>query len=222
MRGVRPQTFCFELATYTQQAISKSEALAFVKEMITGRMDYDEATLLKIHRLVLNGIDRQNAGKYRQERVFITRSRHVPPNPLKVPSLMAEYFALYEFQKGQQHPALLAADMSKKLVTINPFIDGNGRTCRLVMNFLLMPAGFPITNISSERQHRSEYYDVLQAVQLEKDPDALRRFALQEMEASFFRYLNAVSVNLNPDEQHKGAYFFQRIAPLLTLEIEKE
>jgi Fic family protein len=197
------------------EVVNHHEALEFVKELIAGRIDYEERALLEIHRLVLNGIDRQNAGKYRRERVFITGSRHVPPNPLKVPDLMRAYFEYYEEQKAQQHPALLAADMSEKLVTIHPFIDGNGRTCRLVMNFLLMRAGFPITNISGEREHRTAYYDALQAVQLEQNPEAFQRFALQEMKLSFFRYLNAVSVNLNPDEQHKGAYFFQKIAPLV-------
>lgn len=197
------------------EVVNHHEALEFVKELIAGRVDYDENTLLEIHRLVLNGIDRQNAGRYRRERVFITGSRHVPPNPLKVPDLMRAYFAYYAEHKGEMHPALLAADMSEKLVTIHPFIDGNGRTCRLVMNFLLMRAGFPITNISGERQHRTAYYDALQTVQLEQDMDAFRRFALAEIKQACFRYLNAVSVNLNADEQHKGGYFFERIAPLL-------
>lgn len=200
------------------EVVNHHEALAFVKELIAGKTDYTEATLLEIHRLVLNGIDRQNAGHYRRERVFITGSRHVPPNPLKVPALMKTYFEYYEEQKNRLHPALLAADMSEKLVTIHPFVDGNGRTCRLVMNFLLMRAGFPITNISGERQHRTTYYDALQTVQLEQDSEAFRRFALAQIKEAFFRYLDAVSVNLNESEQHKGGYFFQRIRPLLSRE----
>lgn len=197
------------------EVINHHDALDFVKELIADEIDYTEATLLEIHRLVLSGIDRQNAGHYRRERVFITGSRHVPPNPLRVPDLMQQYFQYYKEQKKLLHPALLAADMSEKLVTIHPFVDGNGRTCRLVMNFLLMRAGFPITNISGERQHRTAYYDALQTVQLEQDMAAFRCFALQQIKGAFFRYLNAVSVNLNEDEQHKGEYFFRRIAPFL-------
>lgn len=200
------------------EVVNHKDALDFIKELIAGNLDFDESSLLEIHRLVLQGIDRSNAGLYRRERVFITGSRHVPPNPLKVPNLMQEYFEYYREQKGILHPTLLAADMSEKLVTIHPFVDGNGRTCRLVMNFLLMADGYPITNISGERQNRTAYYDALQTVQLQKNMDAFRVFALQQIKSAFFRYLNAVSVNLNPEEQHKGGYFFERIAHIVTTE----
>ena len=202
------------------EVVNHHEALAFVKELIAGNIDFDQSALLEIHKLVLSGIDRHNAGHYRRERVFITGSRYVPPNPLKVPDLMQAYFDYYQVHQDQMHPALLAADMSEKLVTIHPFIDGNGRTCRLVMNFLLMRAGFPITNISGERQNRTAYYDALQAVQLEQDVDAFKRFALQQIKHAFFRYLDAVAINLNEDEQHKGGYFFQRVAPFLSTDTE--
>jgi Fic family protein len=200
------------------EVVNHKEALDFIKELITGNRGFNELSLLEIHKLVLQGIDRSNAGLYRRERVFITGSRHVPPNPLKVPNLMQEYFDYYHQQKARLHPSLLAADMSEKLVTIHPFVDGNGRTCRLVMNFLLMREGYPITNISGERKNRSAYYDALQAVQLQQHTDAFRIFALQQIKSAFFRYLNAVSVSLHPEEQHKGGYFFKTIAPLLALD----
>ena len=56
------------------------------------------------------------------------------------------------------HPVELAAEMHERLVTIHPFIDGNGRTSRLVMNLILMQHGFPITNISGDKKNRYAYY----------------------------------------------------------------
>lgn len=73
--------------------------------------------------------------------MFITGTRYIPPNPLKIPQLIKEYFEYFEKNKEILHPVILAADMSEKLVTIHPFIDGNGRTSRLIMNLLLLQGG---------------------------------------------------------------------------------
>jgi Fic family protein len=67
-----------------------------------------------------------------------------------------------QVQNQTLHPVLLAAEMHERVVSIHPFIDGNGRTSRLVMNLLLMQYGYPIANISGDRENRFRYYDVLE------------------------------------------------------------
>lgn len=193
------------------EVINHHEALDYIKELAQGTLRYTEKELLKIHALILQGIDRHNAGFYRNERVFITGSRHVPPNPLKVPKLMEEYFQYFEANKNTMHPVILAADMSEKLVTVHPFIDGNGRTSRLVMNLLLMQAGYPITIISSEKNNRAAYYDALETVQLQRDTEIFHGFVLNSVKQTLCKYLDAVSINGSAEEQGKGGYFFQKI-----------
>jgi len=197
------------------EVINHNDALEYIKDLVQGHITYSEKELLKIHSFILQGIDRLNAGFYRHERVFITGSRHVPPNPLKVPNLMEEYFRYFSEHKDSEHPVILAADMSEKLVTIHPFVDGNGRTSRLIMNLLLMQAGYPITIISSEKNSRDDYYSSLETVQLQQDKDKFRIFVLCSVKQTLFRYLNAVSINGNSEEQGKGGYFFRKIQSIL-------
>lgn len=197
------------------EVVNHNDALEYIKELAQGKITYSEEQLLKIHSLILQGIDRHNSGFYRRERVFITGSRYVPPNPLKVPQLITEYFEYFEKNKEILHPVILAADMSEKLVTIHPFIDGNGRTSRLIMNLLLLQAGYPITIISSENKNRSEYYNSLQTVQLQENPEQFRLFILQSVKYMLFRYLDAVALNGEEEEQEKGLYFFEKIKPYI-------
>lgn len=197
------------------EVINHRDALEYMKEIAQKKIVYSEKELLEIHSLILRVIDTYHAGFYRRERVFITGTRYTPPNPLKVPQLMTEYFEYFERNKNILHPVILSADMHEKLVTIHPFINGNGRTSRLVMNLLLMQAGFPITIISSENNKRNEYYNSLKAVQLQEDTEKFRIFILQAVKSMLFRYIDAVSINGQKEEEGKGLYFFEKIEPFI-------
>ena len=87
------------------------------------------------------------------------------------------------------HPVVLAAEMHERLVTIHPFVDGNGRTARLIMNLILLQAGFPITNISSEDKNRLAYYDALEEAQIKLNKSAFIEFIFQQAVFSLKDYL---------------------------------
>ena len=75
---------------------------------------------------------------------------------------MDELFQWYEANKDSLHPVVLAAQMHEKFVSIHPFIDGNGRTARLLMNLILMQHGYPIANIKGDNDTRRRYYQTLE------------------------------------------------------------
>jgi Fic family protein len=77
---------------------------------------------------------------------------------------MEDYFLFYEQNLGRLHPVLLAAEMHERLVTIHPFIDGNGRTARLVMNLILWQHGYTTVNIKGGKKSRLAYYNALEKV----------------------------------------------------------
>ena len=79
---------------------------------------------------------------------------------------MEDYFLFYEEQRLLLHPIILAAELHERLVTIHPFIDGNGRTARLVMNLTLLQHGFPVTIIHGDTESRLAYYDALEKCNL--------------------------------------------------------
>lgn len=120
------------------EAINHSDAVDYIMDLVINKVELSEKILKEIHSLVLRGIDKENAGRYRQLNVRISGSSHLPPAHFIVPEKMDQYFSFYQNNKNVLHPIVLAADMHEKLVTIHPFIDGNGRTSRLVMNLILL------------------------------------------------------------------------------------
>ncbi|HAR42793.1 MAG TPA: cell filamentation protein Fic, partial [Bdellovibrionales bacterium] len=106
-----------------------------------------EKDILNIHRLFYYRIDKENAGKYRKVPVVITGTDFVPPVSSKVPGLMKTFIAKIPAMRKKLHPVTFAAKLHEELVNIHPFVDGNGRTARLLMNLALFQEGHTITVI---------------------------------------------------------------------------
>lgn len=144
------------------EAINHAEAISYLGKIIQNKTVFSERVLKEIHYLILKGIDRENAGVYRAIGVRISGSTHLPPEPYLLNPLMEEVFVYYKENKSILHPVILAAEMHERIVRIHPFIDGNGRTCRLIMNLILMQHGYPIANIKGELENRLRYYNALE------------------------------------------------------------
>ena len=119
-----------------------------------------EHDILELHRLFYYRIDQKNAGNYRKVPVFITGTDFEFPKPAEVPLLMQEFLQEIPQLKKQYHPVHFAALVHIKLVTIHPFVDGNGRTARLLMNLALLHSGYAVTIIPPIM--RSAYISAIQ------------------------------------------------------------
>ena len=113
----------------------------------------------QIHALVLAKIDNENAGQYRQVAVRIVGAAHEPPPAWDIPAQMDDWASWLQAQEGVMEPVALAALAHHRLAAIHPFVDGNGRTARLIMNLVLLHAGYPPAVIA--RVNRRQYYRVL-------------------------------------------------------------
>ena len=171
------------------EAINHQEAILFVEDIVSRKIGFSEYVLKQIHALVLHGIDRENAGIYRKMPVLITGSQHIPPQPYLLQPLMEAYFEFYEEHKLQLHPVVLSAEMHERLVTIHPFIDGNGRTSRLLMNLILLQNGFPLAIIGGDYENRMAYYDALEKSQGAEGRSAFIEFIAQKVKDSLERYI---------------------------------
>ena len=146
------------------EAMNTASALDFVKEQIKRKpTDLKEKDILKIHSIILDKIDRENAGIYRRVPVRISGSAVVLPNPRKVQDLMDNFFKWLK-KETKMHAVELASEAHYRFVTIHPFIDGNGRTARLLMNMILMMKGFPPAII--RKNDRLAYIKSLEKPQL--------------------------------------------------------
>ncbi|HRD80001.1 MAG TPA: Fic family protein [Saprospiraceae bacterium] len=166
------------------EAVNHADAVAFITELATQQADLDRRTLLDLHNLILRGVDSENAGRYRSVPVRIGGSRHEPPQPYLLDKLMEDYFIHYRQQRDTLHPVLLAADMHERLVSIHPFIDGNGRTSRLVMNLILLRNGYTIANLKGDPNSRLAYYRALEKVQADNEPEHFYTLVADAVETS--------------------------------------
>ena len=139
------------------EAINHKEAIDYVEAIVANDEPFTEHVIKSIHQLILKQIDSDNAGVYRKENVLIAGAEHTPPNHILVAVQMAELLKDYEQFKG--HPLERAAKLHIDFVKIHPFVDGNGRTARLLMNLDLMKAGLQPVVIKAV--DRLSYYEAL-------------------------------------------------------------
>ncbi|WP_374507494.1 Fic family protein [Flavobacterium sp.] len=174
------------------EAINHQEAIAFIKDLMNKNTSLIEREVLSIHNLILRGIHPEDAGRYRKVQVMIKGSTHMPPQPFLVAKEMEDYFIWYETNKNKLHPVVLAAEMHERLVTIHPFIDGNGRTSRLVMNLILLQHGYVIANIKGDYDNRMRYYQALETAQTKNNKEDFLLFVAQIEKESLERYLDII------------------------------
>lgn len=148
------------------EAINHYEAIDFISDVVKKNEPITERLFKEIHYLILKGIDRSNAGVYRSVPVMIGGSKHISPEPFLVEKQMEEVFDFYLENRNKLHPVILAADMHEKIVTVHPFIDGNGRTSRLMMNLILLMNGFTIASLKGDYDSRMRYYAALENIQV--------------------------------------------------------
>lgn len=141
------------------ETINHREAILFVEDSVSNKEPLSEWNIKNIHALILKGIDNQNAGKYRMENVVISGAKHIPPKHYEINNLMQKLIAEYQNDWQDYHPIVRATLVHGEFVKIHPFIDGNGRTSRLLLNFELMKSGY--TPIIIENKNRAKYYDAI-------------------------------------------------------------
>ncbi|MBX3178913.1 MAG: Fic family protein [Candidatus Hydrogenedentes bacterium] len=172
------------------EAANHAQAIDWVRDQVRRTpADLGERDMLAIHSLILKGIDDINAGRYRNIAVRIAGSTVVLPNPMKVPDLMAD-FAAWLAGANDLHPVALAAEAHYRLVTIHPFVDGNGRTARLLMNLLLMMAGYPPAII--QKRERLAYIGALEKAQTGGSKSGYESLIYRAVDRSLEMYLKAV------------------------------
>jgi Fic family protein len=128
------------------EAIGHSEAFDGIYKLAKGK-SITELDIKELHRLFYYRIDTENAGKYRKVKAYVTGSKFPLPSPAEVPGLTKKFIAQLKSQREKKHPVELAALAHKEFVFIHPFVDGNGRVGRLLMNLILLQEGFTITLI---------------------------------------------------------------------------
>ncbi len=170
------------------EVTNHKEAIQYVEDLVNNTEPITAFHVRQIHKLILTHIDDVKAGSYRKTQVRIAGAPFTPPEPWQINGLMAEWSDWVASAEGSMHPVILAAQAHHRLVAIHPFIDGNGRTARLVMNLMLMRSGYPPTVIL--RVNRRQYYSVLAKAD-SGNTNALENIVGRAVESSLNLYIAA-------------------------------
>ncbi len=172
------------------EATNHAHALDWVKAQVQRvPASLSSQDILYLHELILKGIHDQHAGHYRNVPVRISGSTVILPNPRKVPDLMDAFLQWLRISEGM-HPVVFAAEAHYQLVTIHPFVEGNGRTARLLMNLILMLLGYPPAIIRT--RDRLAYIGALETAQLGGSKDAYLTVIMKAVDRSLDIYLKAL------------------------------
>lgn len=178
--------------------VPKEKSLREINETINHKKAFDymlkyegelsKEFILELHRLVVYDTLREDLksqiGRFRTVQVFVGRS--IPPSAIEVPNKMAHLLKWYSTNKNKLHPIVLASYFHKEFEKIHPFVDGNGRVGRLLINFILHKNKYPMINIP--KKSRFKYYDVLQKAQYKNDLKSFVSFLIRILKKDKLRF----------------------------------
>jgi Fic family protein len=172
------------------EVINHKEAILYVEEIVQRQEPLSEWQIKNIHRLILKNIEDEHAGVYRKENVIISGATHIPPDAFQVAFLMEQLIRLNANDWQSLHPVERSSMIHIEFVKIHPFIDGNGRTARLLLNFELMKNGYP--PIVIEKGARAEYYSALDYAHTTGDNGPFITLVTRVLTQTFNIYLRLV------------------------------
>lgn len=194
------------------EAQNHKEALDFLYEIIdkNKRNLVSEHLIKQLHQLVIQGSHKDLSGGYRDGGVRIAGADHTPCSAIDIPQKMHELIQWVQKESKHTHPIELAALLHHKIAHIHPFWDGNGRTARLVMNIIIMQAGYPLSIIL--KNDRKRYYRVLSEADKGKYKN-LCEFVAQSVIRSLNIYLQAFQSKKNTAQVHESLESLSKKTP---------
>ncbi len=170
------------------EAIGHSDAYNYIFELINNR-EIKEDDVKTLHRLFYKHIDINEASKYRNKKVFISGSQYKVANPEDIPEMMTGLLEKMDSTRDKYHPVEFAARLHKEFIFIHPFIDGNGRVARLLMNLALLQDKYTLAIIPPILRH--DYIQTLEkAHKNDKDFIAFIAERVIETQKDYLRLFN--------------------------------
>ncbi len=130
--------------------------------MLSYKMGIDKRFILKLHKILTSGVlSPLESGKLRKFQVYVRGAEEIPPKPEEVELKLGELIKWYKINKTKYHPIVLASYFHSMFEKIHPFVDFNGRTGRLLLNFILLKHGYPPVDIRNKDKQR--YYNAIRS-----------------------------------------------------------
>jgi len=201
------------------EVIGHRDAIDYIETLMRSDSAIGEWEIKQIHNLIIRAIAPDEAGRYRQLDVKAAGTEYLYPPHYLLSDLMPEFVQWLNSDKIRSlHPLEFAAEAHLRFVSIHPFRDGNGRTGRLLMNLLLLRAGYPIMIISN--QVRAAYIEAIaQAQQNDSGIHPLLDLIVDAARYSLIETLQIVATA--SDSQNQGLPFYQEMLAVLQQHSQK-
>ena len=175
------------------EIVNHKEAIDYIEELSRRQRNAIRRTdIFNIHSIIMQGIDSQNAGKYRTVPVYVflqDGTKRGFCDPVKITDEMDTFFD-WLFAENSEHPVIAAAEAHTRFVTIHPFIDGNGRTARLLMNLILLQNGYVPAIIKNAE--RIQYLDSLEQWQNNNNKEDFYNMVIKCEKESLETYIKTI------------------------------
>ena len=166
------------------EVVNHNKAFGFVKKCVTEGKALDETIIKEIHAVLMENI--LTGDVYRNVEVRISGAKHKPPVPSEMYHQIKNFYADMPY-KVKENAIEFAAWTHAEFVKIHPFVDGNGRTSRMIMNYQLLASGFLPVSIAKE--NRLEYFETLEAYAVEGDLNPFANMIAELEEQRLDEYL---------------------------------
>ena len=170
------------------ESVDHHAALLWMRALAAGNDALDDATVRDLHRRIVARSEPAIAGAYSRHPRRVAGSAAIFPNPAKVPELMAAFGA--DLARAEPLPAA-AFEAHFRLTAIHPFADGNGRTARLLMNLLLLRAGY--VPVAVRPEDRARYLDALERGSVAGDLGPFQALLHERLDATLADYVTALT-----------------------------
>ena len=169
------------------EVVNHNKAFSYVKSCIVEDKPLDENIVKDIHSILMENI--LVGGIYRNVEVRITGAKHKPPVPSEMYHQIKDFFSNLNF-KSDLNPIELASWTHAEFVKIHPFVDGNGRTSRLIMNYQLMKHGF--LPVSVNKEDKLDYFNFLEEYAVNGNLEPFADFIADLEEKQLDEYLSII------------------------------
>jgi Fic family protein len=181
------------------EAINHNEAINYIEKLASKNAKITKETICKLNDIILTNIEKEEKGIYRLRKVHIEGACFIPPMPKLIPKQMDDFILWLDNNKKMNIVDYIAL-AHEKFTFIHPFIDGNGRCARLLINLLLMQKGYPPIVIL--KNERAKYIRTLDLAHDNKYI-AFVNFIGRNIERALVLWIDVLKIQDNPEDEYK-------------------
>lgn len=173
--------------------INHQQCVGWIRKAAIKGESFSKKLMTEIHIMISKSMNYENVGLYRTQNY---NAQTIAPPAFLVEKLMEDFFENFEFEKQQLHPIVLATHVFERIKSICPFANGNDQVALLMMNFILLKYGYPITILPSDIQSNLALENAFERSKIDNTNEELVLLVIQHVKASLKQHITQLTFKL--------------------------